>query len=184
MFFLIGFNLIGFNLVELTMQLILAEYMAGLANFIVDRIATFETEPRAAEQIAGWFDDRHPVVVVEGDDGGLLAFASSSSYRNRDCYAGVAEFSVYVGRQHRGTGAGRATMIALIDAVTAAGFWKLVSRIFPKKGPSLALMARMGFREVGTYRRHGNLDGRWRDCVIVERLLGEAAADVEIARNC
>jgi L-amino acid N-acyltransferase YncA len=162
-----------------------AEAIATIYNEgIADRIATFETEPRAAEQIAGWFDGRHPIVVVEGDDGGLLAFASSSSYRSRDCYAGVAEFSVYVGRQHRGTGAGRAAMIALIEAATAAGFWKLVSRIFPENGPSLALMARMGFREVGTYRRHGKLDGQWRDCVIVERLLGEAAADVETARNC
>jgi L-amino acid N-acyltransferase YncA len=33
----------------------------------------------------------------------------------------------------------------------------------------------LGFREVGTYQRHGKLDGTWRDCVIVERLLGEAA---------
>lgn len=142
---------------------------------IADRIATFETEPRTAEQIAAWFDGRHPIVVVEGDDGGLLAFASSSAYRGRDCYAGIAEFSVYVGRQHRGTGAGRAAMFALIEAATAAGFWKLVSRIFPENRPSLALMERAGFREVGTYRRHGKLDGQWRDCVIVERLLGEAA---------
>jgi phosphinothricin acetyltransferase len=142
---------------------------------IGDRIATFETEPRTAEQIAVWFDLRHPIVVVEGAGGALLAFASGSPYRSRDCYAGIAEFSVYVGRQYRGTGAGRAAMTALIEAATAAGFWKLVSRVFPENGPSLALMARMGFREVGTYRRHGKLDGQWRDCVIVERLLGEAA---------
>lgn len=162
-----------------------AEAIAAIYNEgIADRIATFETEPRAAAQIAGWFDGRHPIVVVEGDDGGLLAFASSSAYRSRDCYAGVAEFSVYVGRRHRGTGAGRAAMIALIEAATAVGFWKLVSRIFPENGPSLALMARMGFREVGTYRRHGKLDGQWRDCVIVERLLGEAAADVEDTNDC
>jgi phosphinothricin acetyltransferase len=36
-------------------------------------------------------------------------------------------------------------------------------------------MAKVGFHEVGTYRRHGKLDGVWRDCVIVERLLGEVA---------
>lgn len=144
---------------------------------IADRIATFETEPRTTEQIAAWFDGRRPIVVAESDGGTVLAFASSSPYRSRDCYAGVAEFSVYVSRQHRGTGAGRVAMIALIEAATAAGFWKLVSRVFPENAPSLALMARMGFREVGTYRRHGKLNGQWRDCVIVELLLGEAAAD-------
>jgi phosphinothricin acetyltransferase len=53
------------------------------------------------------------------------------------------------------------------------GFWKLVSRISPENRASLALMARLGFREVGTYHRHGKLDGRWRDCVIVERLIGD-----------
>jgi phosphinothricin acetyltransferase len=65
-------------------------------------------------------------------------------------------------------------MAALIEAAAAAGLWNLVSRIFPENLASLALMARMGFREVGTYRRHGKLEGRWRDCVIVERLIGEA----------
>jgi phosphinothricin acetyltransferase len=141
---------------------------------IADRIATFETEPRTAEQIAGWFDGRHPIMVVESD-GVMIAFASTSSYRGRDCYAGIAEFSAYVARGHRGTGAGRVAMTALIDAATKAGFWKLVSRIFPENTASLALMARMGFREVGVYQRHGKLDGQWRDCIIVERLLGDTA---------
>jgi phosphinothricin acetyltransferase len=150
---------------------IAAIYNEGIA----DRIATFETEPRSAAQIASWFDGRHPIVVVEGDDGAVLAFAASSSYRSRACYAGIAEFSVYVARQHRGTGAGRIAIAALIDAATEAGFWKLVSRIFPENAASLALMNRMGFRQVGIYRRHGKLDGAWRDCVIVELLMGEGA---------
>jgi len=113
-------------------------------------------------------------VVVENDGGEVLAFASSSAYRDRACYTGVAEFSVYVARQHRRTGAGRAAVAALIDAATEAGFWKLVLRIFPENTASLALMARMDFRQVGTYRRHGQLGGQWRDCVIVEGLLGAA----------
>jgi L-amino acid N-acyltransferase YncA len=149
---------------------IAAIYNEGIA----DRVATFETELRSAEQIADWFNGRHPIVVVE-KDGAIIAFASSSSYRSRDCYAGVAEFSVYVARGHRGNGAGRVAMAALIEAATAAGFWKLVSRVFPENAASLALMARMGFRQIGTYKRHGRLDGQWRDCVIVERLLGDAA---------
>ena len=66
---------------------------------------------------------------------------------------------------------------ALVDAATKAGLSKLVSRIFPENTASLALMAHMGFRRVGIYRRHAKLDGQWRDCVIVERLLGEAARD-------
>lgn len=149
---------------------IAAIYNEGIA----DRVATFETQPRSAEQVTRWFDGRHPIIVVEGGDGAVLAFAASSNYRERECYAGIAEFSVYVARQHRGKGAGRLAMAALIDAATTAGFWKLVSRIFLQNTASLALMARMGFRRVGVYCRHGMLDGEWRDCVIVERLLGDA----------
>jgi phosphinothricin acetyltransferase len=86
---------------------------------IADRIATFETEPRTAEQIASWFTGRHPVVVVENTGGAVVAFASTSIYRGRECYTGIAEFSVYVGRQHRGNGAGRVAMAALIVAAVS-----------------------------------------------------------------
>jgi L-amino acid N-acyltransferase YncA len=166
------------NLVPRLARLDDAPTIAAIYNEgIADRIATFETEPRSAEQIERWFDDRHPIVVVEGPQGAVLAFASTSTYRDRDCYAGIAEFSVYVARRHRGKGAGRVAMAALIDAAAKAGLWKLVSRIFPENRASLALTAQMGFRHVGTYRRHGMLDGQWRDCVIVERLLGDAATD-------
>jgi phosphinothricin acetyltransferase len=152
---------------------IAAIYNEGIA----ERIATFETEPRTPEHIERWFDGRHPIIVAESEDGTVVAFASTSSYRARACYAGIAEFSVYVARPHRGTGAGRIAMAALIDAATRAGFWKLLSRIFPENTASLALMARMGFRVVGIYRRHGQLDGQWRDCVIVERVLEGAGED-------
>jgi phosphinothricin acetyltransferase len=152
-----------------------AEAIAAIYNQgIADRVGTFETDPRTKDQIESWFDGQHPIVVVE-DGGEVVAFASTSSYRSRPCYAGIAEFSVYVARDHRGTGAGRLAMAALLDAAQAAGYWKLISRIFPENTASRALMVKVGFREVGVYRRHGKLDGVWRDCVIVERLLGEAA---------
>jgi phosphinothricin acetyltransferase len=141
---------------------------------IADRVATFEVDPRTPEQIGAWFDEMHPIVVVAGADGSIVAFASTSKYRDRACYAGIAEFSVCVARRHRGTGAGRVAMGALIEAATTAGFWKLLSRVFPENRASLALLDHMGFRRVGTYHRHGKLDGQWRDCVIVERLLGPA----------
>ena len=79
--------------------------------------------------------------------------------------------------RRRGGGIGAPTLQALIDECERRGFWKLVSRVFPENEASLALCRRLGFREVGVYRRHARLDGRWRDVVIVERLLGAAAAD-------
>ena len=138
---------------------------------IEDRLGTFETRLRTPDDVLGWFDGVHPIVVVEAEGSGVIAFASTSTYRPRECYAGIAEFSVYVTRAARGRGAGRVAMQALIEAATAAGFWKLVSRVFVENMPSRKLMGSVGFREVGIYERHARLDGRWRDVVIVERHL-------------
>jgi phosphinothricin acetyltransferase len=83
----------------------------------------------------------------------------------------VAEFSVYVGRPHRGKGAGRVALEGLVAAARAAGLHKLVSRIFPENAASRAACRAAGFREVGVYREHGQLEGVWKDCVIVERIV-------------
>jgi phosphinothricin acetyltransferase len=103
----------------------------------------------------------------------MVAFASTSNYRARECYAGIAEFSVYVARNGRGRGAGTIAMRTLIEAAAPAGIWKLVSRIFVENAASRRLMASMGFREVGIYEKHARLDGQWRNVVIVERLIPE-----------
>ena len=137
---------------------------------IEERIATFETRLRSAEEVGRWWQGRHPVVVAELE-GAVAGFASTSGYRDRECYAGIAEFSVYVDREARGRGAGLALLNALFLAAADRGFHKLVSRIFVENTPSRRLAAAAGFREVGVYIRHGRLDGVWRDVVIVERLL-------------
>ncbi len=137
---------------------------------IADRSATFETRPRTAADIAGWFDGVHPVVIIEAE-GEVVAWAATSLYRPRECYAGIAEFSVYVDRAWRGRGAGRQAMAALLAAAQEAGFWKLVSRVFVENAGSQALLQAVGFREVGLYEKHGKLDGIWRDVVLVERLI-------------
>ncbi len=138
---------------------------------IADRIATFETGLRSVEDIIAWFDDHlHPTVVVLHENE-LVAFATSSFYRLRACYAQNAEFSVYVRRDYRGCGAGRVAMLALIQAASDADLHKLVSRVFVENTASRHLLHGLGFREVGVYEQHGQLDGLWRDVVIVERLL-------------
>jgi len=148
-----------------------AEAIARIYNEgIEERIATFETRPRAAEEIRGWLDGTHPIVVVE-DGGTVVSFANASAYSPRECYSGVAEFSVYTAREARGRGAGRHAMEALIFASEEAGFWKLTSRVFVENEPSRELLLSLGFREVGVHQKHARLDGLWRDVVVVERLI-------------
>lgn len=132
---------------------------------IADRIATFETEPRTHEQIERWFGGRHPIVLVETEDRMAAAFARPPA--------------IAAARAMRAWRNSRSMSHAGIAARAPDGTErKLVSRIFPENTASLALMAGMDFRVVGTYRRHGTLEGEWRDCVIVERLLGIAARGV------
>ncbi len=148
-----------------------APHIARIYNQgIEDRVGTFETRLRLVEDITAWFDGVHPIVVVE-DGATLVAFAATSSYRPRDCYSGIAEFSVYVERSRRGEGAGRLAMEALIEAAAKAGYWKLLSRVFVENIASRGLLRSLGFREVGIYEKHGRLDEAWRDVVIVEKLL-------------
>jgi L-amino acid N-acyltransferase YncA len=143
---------------------------------IADGVATFETEPRTGGQIEEWLTGRNLVMVAE-TEAGPVAFAASFPYSNRPCYRGIGEFSVYVRRDYRGRGAGRAVLGALIEAAKAAGLHKLTSRVFPENAASRALLKGLGFEEIGVHRRHGQLDGRWRDCVIVERLLANGAEE-------
>lgn len=142
------------------------------------RNATFETRERTAEQVLPWIEagERYPVLVAERE-GRVEGWIAASPYRPRECYAGIAEYAVYVRGSARGARLGDRLMAAFLPHLEAAGFWKVLSRIFPENRASLALCARHGFREAGVYRRHARLDGAWRDVVVVERLLGEPPED-------
>jgi phosphinothricin acetyltransferase len=149
---------------------------------IEERVATFETELRSASHIEGWLGNRYPVVVVE-HEGEVVGFAAASPYSPRECYSGVAEFSVYVDRRARRKGAGSLAVDALAAACEAGGFWKLTGKIFAENQGSRDLVAGLGFREVGTHMRHSRLDGRWRDVVVVERLLAFGHGDGHETEN-
>jgi L-amino acid N-acyltransferase YncA len=135
-----------------------------------DRTATLETKHRSREDILAWFDQGHPIVVA-GEDQAVKAYAIAFPYRARACYDGVREFSVYVAREGRGRGFGKAAVQGLVEEAKTRGWWKLLSRIFPENTASRKLCASLGFREVGIYEKHGQLDGKWKDTVIVEKLL-------------
>jgi L-amino acid N-acyltransferase YncA len=148
-----------------------AIYNAGIA----ERIATFETRTREAAELAGWIEDGRPFVVAE-EDATVVGWARAGAYSDRCVYDGVGEHAVYVHPDARGAGLGRALLEALCAESERHGLHKLTSRVFADNAASLAAHRAAGFEEVGVQRRHGRLDGEWKDCVLVEKLLGEAAA--------
>jgi L-amino acid N-acyltransferase YncA len=140
---------------------------------ILDRLATLETETRSAEERRQWLagkSARHPVFVAELE-GEVVAWGSLNVFNARRCYNPVADFSVYVARDRRGEGLGRAMLAHLVEAARAIGFHKLVLSTFPFNDAGVALYERLGFRPVGVYREQGQLDGMWVDILIMEKLL-------------
>jgi phosphinothricin acetyltransferase len=147
-------------------------YNAGIA----ERVATFETEPRTVSDLEDWASDGRPFLVAERD-GRVVGFARASGYSDRCVYRGVGEHAVYVHADARGHGLGRRLLLELCAEAERQGLYKLTSRVFTDNLPSRAAHRAAGFGEVGIQRRHGRLDGHWKDCVLVERLLGDAASD-------
>jgi phosphinothricin acetyltransferase len=154
---------------------------------IDERMVTLETEPKTEVERRKWLDEhdmKHPVLVavrdrqvseigLGGKDEEIVGWASISIYRTKSWYLGVGEFSIYVKQGSRGTGVGKQLMAALIDEARRLGYWKILGRIFAFNVASRNLCRSCGFREVGTYEKHGKLDGKWVDMVIVERLIHE-----------
>jgi phosphinothricin acetyltransferase len=145
-------------------------YNAGIA----ERVATFETKQRTIEDIRGWVEDGHPFIVAISK-GEVVGWARAGAYSDRCVYQGVGEHAVYVHSKARGRGLGRTLLIELCAESERHGLYKLSSRVFTDNEPSRAAHRAAGFEEVGIQRRHGKLDGQWKDCVLVERLLGPAA---------
>jgi phosphinothricin acetyltransferase len=137
------------------------------AEGIATRNATFETEvPSWEDWNAAHLADHRLVAVAEDDVLGWIALVPASK---RPCYRGVAEVSAYVAEEARGQGIGGALLAGLIESAERAGIWTLETGVFPENAPSLVLLKRFGFREVGIRERISQLDGVWRDVVLLER---------------
>ena len=114
----------------------------------------------------------HRLVVREGD--AILAWVALSPFSTRCVYSGVAEFSLYVAAKHRGKGIGSALLEAVINSTEKAGLWTLQGGIFPDNIPSLCIVKKHEFTEVGRREKigkmtYGDLSGTWRDVILVER---------------
>ena len=129
--------------------------------------ATFETEPPTWEEFDAGRLAEHRLVAEEA--GEVVGWAAVSPTSQRECYAGVVEHSVYVAEAARGRGIGAKLMAALVASTDAAGIWTIQTSIFPENAASLALHERVGFRVVGRRERIAQLDGVWRDTLLLER---------------
>ena len=141
---------------------------------IEDRVATLETELRTPDERRQWLaarDARHPVIVAEIEPNTSVGWASLNVFNARESYRFVADISVYVERGWRGKGVGRVLLEKLTELGRTHGYHKLVLSAFPGNPGGMALYAKSGFRTVGIYHEQGQLDGKWVDTIVMEKLL-------------
>ncbi|AHV97392.1 phosphinothricin acetyltransferase [Paenibacillus sabinae T27] len=141
---------------------------------IEERIATLETDAKDLNYMESWFQEhqgRYRVLVAE-KDGQVLGWASLNPYSHRCAYNGVADLSIYIGRESRGQGVGSTLLQALEDEAKDRDFYKIVLFTFPFNRLGQGLYRKMGYREVGVFEKQGMMDGQPIDVMIMEKLLG------------
>jgi L-amino acid N-acyltransferase YncA len=155
-----------------------AAAMATIYNQgIEDRVATFQTRPHTAEDFEGRIRAGRASIVAE-NDGTVVGWAGIVPYTDdAPYYAGIGECMIYVERAARRGGVGRRLVESLLAEAEERGLYKLVGKLFTANEASIALFRGCGFRDVGVHVRHGQLDDEWRDVLVIERLVGEAARD-------
>lgn len=145
------------------MAAVLAIYEEGLAT----RNATFETRLPTAKQLrTRWMKDMAWVAELDGE---VVGWTAVSPVSTRDCYSGVVETSVYVRETARGRGVGKTLLFTQVMEADRVGLWTLQTSIFPENRASLALHHSAGYRTLAVRTRIAQLDGVWRDTVLLER---------------
>ncbi|WP_198284986.1 helix-turn-helix domain-containing GNAT family N-acetyltransferase [Saccharomonospora cyanea] len=138
-------------------------YREGIAT----GLATFETTvPSRATLDATWLPDHRWVAEI---DGTVVGWTAATRVSTQDCYSGVAETSVYVAEGHRGRGVGKALLHKQVTAADAADLWTLQTSLFTENRAGIALHHTAGYRTVGIRDRIAQLNGAWRDTILLER---------------
>jgi phosphinothricin acetyltransferase len=141
---------------------------------IADRIATLDTEPKSADDMAEWWANhtgRYVVLVAEDRSGSVVGWASLNPYSHRCAHRGVADLSIYVGREHRGNGVGSLLLGALERTAKANDFHKIVLFALASNTIGQRLYRKAGYAEIGVFREHGQLDGTFVDVLAMEKIL-------------
>ena len=157
-----------------------AAAIAAIYNhYIATSTATFDTEPKSAEDRVAWLGEHggdYPVLVAE-QDGEVVAWGSLSRWGTRCAYRHTVEISTYVAPDATGSGLGPLLSNALIAEARRTGHHAVISQIVSENGPSLKMGERLGFAEVGRLREVGRKFDRWLDIVLMELVLQDSSAE-------
>lgn len=149
--------------------------LAILNEQILTSTAVYEYVPRMPDSMAPWFNAKvakgYPVIGVEDEAGALMGFATYGVFRERPAYKYCVEHSVYVHKDHRGNGLGKALMERLIVAAREQDLHVMVGGIDATNAVSIALHEQLGFVHAGTITQAGFKFGRWLDLAFYQLTL-------------
>lgn len=151
-----------------------AEAVRTIYNYEVEHgTATFDLVPRTLAAQQTWIRERAGAlgVIVAEHEGRVVGFASLSPYRSKPAYNTTVEDSVYVDRDARGLGAGKALLTEVVTMAAARGFHTIIAHISDPEGASVALHRACGFTVVGIQKEVGRKFGTWLDVVVMQKML-------------
>lgn len=152
------------------------------AEGIATGVATFETSVPSTERLdEAWLPGHRWVAEIGGEVVGWTALRPVS---DRECYAGVAESSVYVGAAYRGRGVGKSLLRTQVVEADRAGLWTLQTSVFTENRASIGLHHSAGYRTVGIRERIAERDGVWHDTVLLERRADSVSATCTRTPDC
>lgn len=144
------------------------EFVADIYHQGIDTgNATFEI------QVPSWekWDSSHiqscRIVATHNDV--LVGWAALVQVSSRNVYSGVGEVSIYISNNYKGLKIGTRLLEKLIESSEKAGFWTLQAGIFPENKASIKLHQNHGFRIIGYREKIGQMNGIWRDTLLLER---------------
>ncbi|WP_410670135.1 GNAT family N-acetyltransferase [Amycolatopsis sp. cmx-4-68] len=138
------------------------------APYVTDTVISFETEPPDATEMARRITGAHAWFVLE-DDGHVAGFAYAHRFAERAAYQWSCETSIYLERDRRRTGAGRALYETLFERLRERGFCRAFAGMTLPNDASAGLHRALGFEPAGTYRRVGWKHGAWHDVAWVQK---------------
>ncbi len=158
------------------MPAIAAIYGEAVAN----GTATWDLAPPGVDEMrARWraiVGEDYPYLVATRDER-LVGYAYAGAWRPRPGYRFTVENTVYVAPDAQRHGVGRQLLSALIGTCADRGWRQMVAVIGGVENlASLRLHAAQGFVEVGRLPGIGRKFGRWLDCVLMQRMLGDGAS--------
>jgi len=164
-----------------------AQELAEIYRYYVENTAvSFEYQAPTAGEFENrirTYSEKYPYLVAE-EDGKLLGYAYAAPFKSRAAYAWSVEATIYLDRNQKGRGIGKALYTELEKRLAAQHITNFCACITcpEKEDPyvtdaSIRFHTAMGFRMVGRFEKCGRKFGRWYNMVWMEKIISPHRED-------